>query len=105
MAPTVDKRFGELLLEVISPRGLEASIATLARTGAESNARLTALERKLQQVRYEAERAFAQYDQADPNNRLVADVLEQRWNAKLEDQHRLERGAGRVERGDAGARC
>ena len=88
---TVDKRFGELLLEVISPRGLEASIAALARTGAESNARRTALERKLQQVRYEAERAFAQYDQADPNNRLVADVLEQRWNAKLEDQHRLER--------------
>ena len=42
-------------------------------------------------MRYEAERAFAQYDQADPNNRLVADVLEQRWNAKLEDQHRLER--------------
>ena len=88
---TVDKRFGELLLEVISPRGLEASIAALARTGAESNARRTALERKLQQVRYEAERAFAQYDQADPNNRLVADVLEQRWNAQLEDQHRLER--------------
>ena len=27
----------------------------------------------------------------DPNHRLVADVLEQRWNAKLEDQRRLER--------------
>ena len=88
---TVDKRFGELLLEVISPRGLEASLAALARTGAEGDDRRTALERKLQQVRYEAERAFAQYDQVDPNNRLVADVLEQRWNAKLEDQHRLER--------------
>ena len=37
------------------------------------------------------ERAFAQYDQVDPNNRLVADVLEQRWNAKLDDQHRIER--------------
>ena len=88
---TVDKCFGELILEVISPRGLKARIAELARTGGESNARRTALERKLQQVCYEAERAFAQYDQADPNNRLVADVLEQRWNAKLEDQHRLER--------------
>ena len=42
-------------------------------------------------MRYEAERAFAQYDQADPSNRLVADVLEQRWNARLEEQRRLER--------------
>jgi hypothetical protein len=88
---TVDKRFGELILEIISPQGLKASIAAIARTDTESNDRRTALERKLQQLRYEAERAFAQYDQADPNNRLVADVLEQRWNATLEDQHRLER--------------
>ena len=26
----------------------------------------------------------------DPSNRLVADVLEQRWNAKLEEQRRLD---------------
>jgi hypothetical protein len=35
-------------------------------------------------VQYEVQRAFEQYDQADPANRLVVDVLEQRWNAKLE---------------------
>ena len=93
---TVHKRFGELILGIISPHGLEASIAALARTGAEGSDRRAALERKRQQVRYEVERAFAQYDQADPNNRLVADVLEQRWNAKLEDQHRLERELGEL---------
>ena len=87
---TVDKRFGELILGIISPHGLEASLAAIARAGVEGNDRRTAFERKRQQVRYEVERAFAQYDQADPNNRLVADVLEQRWNAKLEDQHCLE---------------
>jgi hypothetical protein len=88
---TVDKRVSELIVALISPHGLEASIAALARLRTEGNDRRGAFERQLQQLRYEAERAFAQYDQADPSNRLVADVLEQRWNAKLEQQQRVER--------------
>ena len=36
-----------------------------------------------------AERAFAQYDQVEPGNRLVCEVLEQRWNTKLEEQQRI----------------
>jgi len=32
----------------------------------------------------QAERAFSQFDQADPSNRLVVDTLEKRWNDKLE---------------------
>jgi len=88
---TVDKRLSELIVELISPHGLEASIAALARLRTEDSDRRAALERQLQQARYEAERAFAQYDQADPSNRLVADVLEQRWNVKLEQQQRVER--------------
>jgi hypothetical protein len=43
----------------------------------------------LQQVRYEAERALAQYDQVEPGNRLVSEVLEQRWNTKLEERQRI----------------
>lgn len=50
----------------------------------------------MQQVRYEAERAFAQYDQVEPGNRLVAEVLEQRWNAKLEAQQHVERELGHL---------
>lgn len=88
---TVDKRLSELVVEIISPHGLQASITALARLHTDSSDRHGALERQLQQARYEAERAFAQYDQVDPSNRLVADVLEQRWNVKLEQQQRLER--------------
>jgi hypothetical protein len=88
---TVDKRLSKLIVELISPHGLEASIAALARLRTEGSDRRGALERQLQQARYEAERAFAQYDQADPSNRLVTDVLEQRWNVKLEQQQRLAR--------------
>ena len=39
-----------------------------------------ALSRDLEAARYAAERAFRQYDAADPENRLVAGELEARWN-------------------------
>src|SRR6185503_6547296 len=42
-----------------------------------------ALGRDLEAARYAADRAFRQYDAADPANRLVADELETRWNTAL----------------------
>jgi DNA invertase Pin-like site-specific DNA recombinase len=81
---TVDKRLSEEILRVISPQGLAASIAAIDRLDTQDSDRRAALERQYQQLHYEAQRAFDQYDRVDPANRLVADVLEQRWNAKLE---------------------
>ena len=87
---TVDRRLSEVILNALSPYGLQASIAAIAQSRSQGSDRRGVLERQLQQARYEAERAFAQYDQIDPGNRLVADVLEQRWNAKLAEQQRVE---------------
>ena len=42
-----------------------------------------ALLRDLEAARYAADRAFRQYDAADPANRLVAGELEARWNTAL----------------------
>jgi hypothetical protein len=42
-----------------------------------------ALGRDLEAARYAADRAFRQYDAADPANRLVAGELETRWNTAL----------------------
>ena len=42
-----------------------------------------ALGRDLEAARYAADRAFRQYDAADPANRLVAGELEARWNRAL----------------------
>ena len=42
-----------------------------------------ALDRDLEAARYAADRAFRQYDAADPANRLVAGELEARWNRAL----------------------
>ena len=44
---------------------------------------LDALARDLEAARYAADRAFRQYDAADPANRLVAGELEARWNQAL----------------------
>ena len=87
---TVDKRFAELIVEAISPHGIQASLDAIERTRADDDDRVKALERQLQQARYESDRAFAQYDQVDPNNRLVADELERRWNDALAVQRNLE---------------
>ena len=86
---TVDRRLSEVILKVISPQGIDASLMAIAHVREEGSDKRTALERQLQQVRYEVERAFAQYDQVEPGNRLVAEVLEQRWNSKLEEQRRI----------------
>ena len=44
-----------------------------------------ALSSKLEQLEYEARKAFEQYDAVDARNRLVAGELERRWNEKLEE--------------------
>jgi hypothetical protein len=50
---------------------------------------LQALRRDLEAARYVAQRAHKQYDAADPENRLVADELERRWNQALQRVHAL----------------
>ena len=49
------------------------------------------LDRDLEAVRYAADRAFRQYDAADPANRLVAGELETRWNQALARVAEVER--------------
>ena len=44
---------------------------------------VAALQRDLKAERYAARRAQKQYDATDPDNRLVADELERRWNEAL----------------------
>ena len=48
-------------------------------------AQRAALSSKLEQLEYEAKKAFEQYDAVDARNRLVAGELERRWNEKLEE--------------------
>jgi DNA invertase Pin-like site-specific DNA recombinase len=80
----VDDQVGRALVAVLRPAAIEASLrAALAETQARDEV-VEALALELKAARYTAERAFRQYDAVDPENRLVADELETRWNQALE---------------------
>ncbi len=85
----VDYRFSEEILELISPLGVEASLEALKRLQNRHPDRRRALTLQLQQLDYETQRAFEQYDEVDPRNRLVAAELERRWNTKMEERDQL----------------
>jgi len=79
----VDAAVSAAFLAVIRPAELEASLALaddLARDQAQVEQQW---QLRLERARYEAERAQRQYDQVEPENRLVARELERRWNEKL----------------------
>jgi hypothetical protein len=82
---SVDRRLSQELLRVISPFGAEASLRALEELSAGDAAQRAALSSKLEQLEYEAKKAFEQYDVVDARNRLVAGELERRWNEKLEE--------------------
>jgi DNA invertase Pin-like site-specific DNA recombinase len=86
---TPDKRIADEVLQIISPEAVAASVRAIEKLGNNHSDHQQALQRQLQQVEYEAQRAFLQYDQADPTNRLVVDTLEQRWNEKLEQVEQI----------------
>jgi DNA invertase Pin-like site-specific DNA recombinase len=81
---TVDRRFGEEVVRMLSPMGIRASLQALEQLGEQQNAQRQAMERQIQQLEYDATRAFEQYNEVDPRNRLVALELEGRWNAQLQ---------------------
>jgi hypothetical protein len=81
---TAEQRISDEVLTIISAEGVGASLRAVDQLDNHRSDHHSALQRQLQQLEYEAQRAFLQYDQADPGNRLVVDTLEQRWNEKLE---------------------
>lgn len=81
----VDRRFSEEVLKAISPLGVKASLKAIDDLSAGEAAQRATLASKLEQLEYEARRAFEQYDVVDARNRLAAAELERRWNEKLEE--------------------
>ena len=79
----IDKTIGELLLETMTPMAMEVALSVEQ----EMHARVEEVDRlrrkQVERARYEADLAERRYLQVDPANRLVADVLEAEWNAKL----------------------
>ena len=71
------------VLRVLTPGAIEAACTSAEAVDDETAATRQALDLELREARYEAERAQRQYDAVEPEHRLVAGTLEQRWNAAL----------------------
>lgn len=78
------------ILQAVAPAALEASLAAVADIERERAELLQQWNLKIERVRYEAERAARQYNACEPENRLVARTLEQRWEEVLKEQRQLE---------------
>src|SRR6266581_2184014 len=79
----VDDAIERAILGVVGPGAVAASMAAAEQASERRDQVRDALGRDLEAARYAADRAFRQYDAADPVNRLVASELEARWNQAL----------------------
>src|SRR6201987_2987025 len=79
----VDDAVEEALLTVVGPGAIAAAVAAEKEATQRRDQAREALKRDLEAARYATDRAFRQYDAADPANRLVAGELEARWNKAL----------------------
>jgi hypothetical protein len=80
----IERAIEEAVLGVMAPGAIEAALAAVTHAEAISRTEHEHAQLKLDQLRYEAERARRQYDAVDPAHRLVAAELERRWNAALD---------------------
>ena len=86
----VDEAIRDELLRVVQPAAVESAIMASEEESHQQDVILEALQRDLEAARYCVQRAQKQYDLTDPENRLVAQELEQRWNAALQQVTDLE---------------
>ncbi|HZO16024.1 MAG TPA: recombinase zinc beta ribbon domain-containing protein [Polyangiaceae bacterium] len=82
-AKYVDREVGKQLCQAMEPLAIEAAERAFLLEQREREQRVSHARLRVEAAQYAADRAFEQYDLADPKNRLVVDSLEKRLNEKL----------------------
>jgi excisionase family DNA binding protein len=95
----IDRAVAQEVLDRLQPLGIEAALGAMNAHAEEHLEKRRQLQNALEQARFEASRAHRQYDQADPDNRLVAGELERRWNERLATVRALEEQVAQHDRG------
>ena len=80
----------EQVLAALQPGALELSLAAVADLQQQRQRLAENWQQRLERARYQAERAESQYQAVEPENRLVARTLEQRWESALQELRNLE---------------
>jgi DNA invertase Pin-like site-specific DNA recombinase len=91
----VDDAVSLEILRVARPVAVDAAMRAAAEDVRQRDDLFESVSLERQEARYAAERARRQFDAVDPENRLVADELETRWNLALQKVRDLD---DRVER-------
>lgn len=79
----IDEAIGQLLMEVVTPVALEVTLAVQREIQSRWHEADCLRQCQVDRAHYEVNLAQRRYMQVDPDNRLVADVLEADWNQKL----------------------
>jgi DNA invertase Pin-like site-specific DNA recombinase len=79
----LDRAVVDLVLDAVQPAGIDAALTARREALHDDATKRQAVALALEKARYEARRAQRQFDAVDPENRLVAGELEQRWNQAL----------------------
>ena len=96
----VDEAVGGALLRAIEPVAMEAALRAVEEDREAKSDAVRQAELALEQARYEADRAFRQFDGVDPENRQVAAELERRWNGRLVAASEMEAALARAQEAD-----
>jgi excisionase family DNA binding protein len=86
----LERAISEEVLRILAPLGIDAAMSAIDSGQDRHRDQRRQAELALEAARYEAGLARRQYDQVDPDNRLVAGELERRWNERLVTVQRLE---------------
>lgn len=83
VASIIDPAVAERLLAAVAPEQIALALAAAEEVTTRRERSTRALDLQVERARYEAERAERAFHRCEPENRLVARSLEQRWEEKL----------------------
>jgi hypothetical protein len=89
-AAAIDDLVAQQVLRALEPAALELSLHAEADVHQERQRLHRHWQKQLERARYEVERAERQYQAVEPENRLVARTLEQRWEESLREQRQVQ---------------
>ena len=81
----LDAAMAQLLLAQLTPLAVDTSIQIYEELHVQAQEAQRVREQQVERARYAAELAQRRFLRVDPENRLVADVLEAEWNARLRE--------------------
>ncbi len=96
----LDRAVSAKVLEALQPVALEASFDAAGELTRRDDEKRKAIELAVEKASYEISLARRQYDAVDPENRLVAQQLEDRWEKALEELNGLESRLATLERSE-----